>query len=117
MLAPNGAGLVPNTHRPSQEIKDFFESGSYDFFLQLEEDFECASVCQPALFYLSLDISEGAPKADCIGIVQDDWMALAADVGGFSAFIAALILGSILLVFPLCSGFHPCLIYIEQYLL
>ena len=34
-------------------------------------------------------------------------MGLAHDIGSFAAFIGILQFGSIFLIFPLCSGYHP----------
>ncbi len=59
-------GPVHNPYRPSKEIDSFYKEGGYDFFVSLEEEFKCASVCNPPLFYLTYDISEGKPEKGCI---------------------------------------------------
>ena len=41
----------------------------FEFFESLEKDFKCSSVCQPQMFYILYNISEGMPKEDCIKVV------------------------------------------------
>ena len=41
----------------------------FEFFESLEKDFKCSSVCQPQMFYILYNITEGMPKEDCIKVV------------------------------------------------
>ena len=65
---------IKNPNRPNQEINSFYKEGGYDFFVGLEAEFKCASVCKPPLFYITYDISEGKPDQGCIIPVQDSWL-------------------------------------------
>ena len=84
--------------------KEFFENGGFELFAELEEEYECASLCSAPLFYLTKDINAGSPPQDC---VQAGIMALTGQTGvGAAAVVTGLLLlvaffGSI----PLCTGF------------
>ena len=48
-------------------VEEFYGSGGFLFLMGLESEHEgCASVCEPPLFFLLRDISEGMPKTECI---------------------------------------------------
>lgn len=49
----------------AQDILKFMEKGGIDFIKQLETDYQCASICDVPLFYITKNISEGQPKKEC----------------------------------------------------
>jgi hypothetical protein len=53
------------------KIDDFFNKGGYDFLKRIENDFDCAGLCEVPLFYISKDISKGRPTTECISVSFD----------------------------------------------
>jgi len=49
-----------------QSIRNFFEKGGFTFLSGLEESYDCASICNVPLFYITRDISEGRPEQECV---------------------------------------------------
>ena len=47
-----------------KDVKDFFDKGGYGFLSELEQKYECASVCNRPLFYITRDIEEGRPEQE-----------------------------------------------------
>lgn len=43
-----------------------------DFFSFFEGQYECSGLCTPALFYYSLDISNGRPYERCLIDLKDE---------------------------------------------
>ena len=41
--------------------EDFESEDAWNFFTQVEEDYDCAGICYTPLFYLTKDISVGRP--------------------------------------------------------
>ena len=94
------------------KVKKFFEDdGLFTYLTQLEKDYKCSSVCQPNLFYITKELSEGRPLKECILATADSWV----NTKSFSnygeiAAILAFITGAILILSmvcscPLCGGF------------
>lgn len=47
----------------------FYKDGGYDFLINLELTYDnCGSICDPPLFYITRDISEGLPTKDCLTV-------------------------------------------------
>ena len=47
--------------------KAFFEDGGYLLLKKFESQHEsCSSICEPPLFYLTHDVSQGKPDTECI---------------------------------------------------
>ena len=68
-----------------------------------ENTYDCAGVCQPALFSLGKSVELGRPNASCIGSLKDE---LNSEFGGLGA--ATLISGVLLM---LTFVFQYCLWY------
>lgn len=71
---------------------------------QIENDFDCAGVCDVPLFYVTKDISEGPPQRECIEAMFDSItsgmsllgvVALITGIFTFAGFIGS---------FALCGG-------------
>jgi len=52
----------PVTPKTQELLKNFFAKGGYNFLKQIEEDFNCAGICDVPLFFMTKNISEGSPK-------------------------------------------------------
>lgn len=57
-----------------QELEDYIE-----FF---ENEYSCAGICNPALFYFIQDVSEGLPEQSCLVGISDDLKTSLLGVGG-----------------------------------
>lgn len=79
-------------------------NGGYEYMAQLEQDYECASICYKPLFYLTKDISEAPVGQECVTAFIDYY------AGSLGVGIVAIVTGLILLSacigsVPLCGGF------------
>lgn len=52
-------------------VDDFFDKGGYDFLSTLESKYECASMCEVPLFWITKDVSEGPPNKECVEAAID----------------------------------------------
>ncbi len=52
--------------------KKFFDAGGYEFLLNLETRYNCASVCLTPLFYLAKNVKDGPPSTDCFTAAVED---------------------------------------------
>jgi hypothetical protein len=52
-------------------VDKFFNQGGYDFLTDLENTYECASLCETPLFYLTKDVRLGKPQIDCVTATVD----------------------------------------------
>ena len=59
---------------------DFAEIEDYIKFF--EEEYSCAGICSPALFYFYRSVSEGVPGDSCLLSIQDDLKTSLLGVGG-----------------------------------
>ena len=59
---------------------DFAEIEDYLKFF--EEEYSCAGICSPALFYFYRNVSEGVPEGSCLLSIQDDLKTSLLGVGG-----------------------------------
>lgn len=55
-------------------VDKFFNKGGYKFLSDLEEKFNCASVCSTPLFYITKDVKEGPPTNDCVTAAMEELM-------------------------------------------
>lgn len=55
----------------NSKVIDFFDKKGFEFLGALESSFDCASICNVPLFYLTRDISEGRPTQECVKGVID----------------------------------------------
>ena len=63
-----------------REQDDFAEIEDYLKFF--EEEYSCAGICSPALFYFYRNVSEGVPEGSCLLSIQDDLKTSLLGVGG-----------------------------------
>ena len=63
-----------------REQDDFAEIEDYIKFF--EEEYSCAGICSPALFYFYRSVSEGVPGGSCLLSIQDDLKTSLLGVGG-----------------------------------
>ena len=59
---------------------DFSEIEDYIKFF--EQEYTCAGICTPALFYFYVDVTEGVPSGSCLLSIQDDLKSSLLGVGG-----------------------------------
>ena len=52
-------------------VDKFFNQGGFDFLTDLENRYDCASLCETPLFYLTKDVSLGPPPIDCVTATVD----------------------------------------------
>lgn len=55
-----------------QMVDLFFGKGGFELLADLEDKYDCASICTAPLFYLTKDVKEGPPKQDCLTAALDD---------------------------------------------
>lgn len=89
--------------RTPKNVKDFFEKGGYGFLSELEEKYECASICRRPLFYITRDISEGRPESECIRAIFNDIS------GSMKVEAAVAIILALVLVCAMVSGLVSCM--------
>lgn len=85
-------------------MRNFFNDGIYEFLGELEQSYDCASICEVPLFYLTKDIREGKVTREC---TQAIILSLESPVGiaGFvSIFLGLFLLIATLGTFPLCCS-------------
>jgi hypothetical protein len=66
---------------------------------------KCAGVCKPALFYVTLPVSEGKPEADCVNATFDTLQSSSKGAGAIGVIAGIILLCGFAWAFPLCSGF------------
>jgi hypothetical protein len=64
----------PQLSQTMEMVDKFFDKGGYKFLSDLEEKFNCASICSTPLFYITKDVKEGPPTNDCVTAAMDDLM-------------------------------------------
>uniref|UniRef100_A0A7S3FW33 Uncharacterized protein n=2 Tax=Strombidium rassoulzadegani TaxID=1082188 RepID=A0A7S3FW33_9SPIT len=102
--------LVPKrkyTGQFQQYVESFFDSGGYDFLINMEQEYDdCSSACGIQLFYLSKDISLGSPTKECVGVALDKANEVAQNIGLVLFLLGVIIIISIVFTFALCSGYE-----------
>lgn len=82
-------------------VETFFDKGGFELLADLEEKYECASICSAPLFYLSKDVKVGPPTKDCLTAALDD---IGSQMG--PAIVCAL--AGILLLISVAGGLILC---------
>lgn len=85
------AKMVTKPGKTPKTVSDFFTKGGYDFMKEIEEEYNCASICKVPLFYITKDISEGKPEIECIRGIYNSIKG-SMKVEAFFAILTALIL-------------------------
>ena len=105
----NGKLKAQSTANPNdgkwKDMVAFMQSGGFDFLNELEESYDCASICTTPLFYLTRSIKDGRPKTDCITGLIDGNSGTMQTAGLVSVVTALILLVGAIGAFPLCSGF------------
>ena len=89
-------------------VDDFFGNGGYEFLSVLEVKYNCASMCQVPLFWLTKDVSEGPPTKEC---VNSSIQSLSDEIG----FAIAFVVTGVLLLFAVFGAIPLCSDYSEEY--
>lgn len=73
---PDGEGREINDPEEAAERKERMDERrervmehhveELDYFLNLEDEYECSGMCKPALFYFGRNLDEGPPKKTCL---------------------------------------------------
>lgn len=63
-----------------------------------ERKYSCSVVCEPSLFYYSLDLSEGVPRESCLANIKEE-------IGGSLSYLggAALTCGIVMFLLWICQ--------------
>jgi hypothetical protein len=80
--------------KEQEMVTKFYDEGGFDFMVWIEGEHHegaCASICDPPLFYLTKDISEGMPATECVAEQVEESKDLA-DSSKFNCLMCALIL-------------------------
>ena len=73
-------------------VTKFYDEGGFEFMIWIEGiHHQCASICQPPLFYITKEISEGMPETECVAEQVEESEDLA-DSSKFNCLMCALIL-------------------------
>lgn len=81
------------------------KNGGLDFLEESEKKMKCAGVCKPALFYVTLPVSEGRPEIDCVNGMFDTLQSGSKGAGAIGVIAGAILLIGFFFGFPLCTGF------------
>jgi hypothetical protein len=94
--------------------RDFFsENGVATYLAKMENNFECSSFCEPNLFFINKDLSEGRPRKECIQASADTWGSSKSyksygKIGAiFSIVTGTIMMLAALVTFPVCCGAEP----------
>ena len=80
----------------------FYEEGGFEFLKWIEGiHHQCASICEPPLFYLTKDISEGMPEDECLVEQIEESKKLAVNVEWSCFFFVCVVFQSALWAIPL----------------
>ena len=61
------ADTIESVRQEQASLDEFFKrNGLFTFMAQLEQDYECAGLCEPNLFYIQRRMDEGPPTTDCM---------------------------------------------------
>jgi hypothetical protein len=96
--------IKPAADTANPQWSQFVEDGGYDFMRQMEQDWDCASICYEPLFYLSKGIDQSPVRMDCVTAFVD-YYAGNVGVGVVAALMGVILLGGCIGAVPLSSGF------------
>lgn len=78
-------------------------SGSaFKFMNETEVTLKCASICEPGLFYLAHDVSNGKPETDCFNALVDHLQGTSKNVGAVGVIAALILICAGFCAFPFC---------------
>lgn len=87
---------APESESKWNDVKKYMGGAAFKFMNETEVSLKCASICEPGLFYLAHDVSNGKPETDCFNALVDHLQSTSKNVG-YMGVVAALIL--------ICAGF------------
>jgi len=92
----------PQLEETMKLVDKFFNQGGFEFLQELESRYECASMCQTPLFYITRNVSVGPPYQDCAHAAIDE---MTDNQGAAIVFIvtAVILLSSVYGAFLLCN--------------
>ena len=76
----------------------------FAFLEGLETIGDCAAICKTPLFYVTLSVSEGPAKRNCMGALKDELSFKI--VSAISLLTALVLFAGVILGMPICSGFN-----------
>jgi len=89
-----------------QGFNQYF-SGYSDYILAfvelIEEQFDCAGVCEASPYYLFTNVNNGTPGQACAPKIQDYWDNYSKKIGA-----AAIVVSAMLLLISICSCCMCC---------
>ena len=95
----------PTSARPYQwpsqfltAVRKFVSSNGMEILSELEDKYDCASVCEVPLFYITRDISEGRPTQECSAGIYHSMK------GAYKAEAAFSIILSLILWVSMCAA-------------
>ena len=65
-----------------------------DLVTFFEDTYDCAGICEPALFYLSKSVEKGKPTGSCIGNLKDELNDEFAGLGGATLAAGIVLFGT-----------------------
>lgn len=87
-----------------KQVDSFFQRGGFNFLKQIENDYDCAGVCDVPLFYVTKDISAGPPKQECIEAMFDSITSGMSLLGVITLITGLFTFAGFIGSFALCGG-------------
>ena len=79
------------------------EDNRYEFLQYMEQTYEnCSMICNPQLFTITRDVSEGIPLQECLMVALEQATVTADSASVLLKFGAVMVLLSAPLSFPVC---------------
>ena len=100
--SPTNAAQVTQNADYTEAVKQFVQKGGFDYFKQLETDYDCAGLCKVPLFYMTKD-AESVPKNECADQFLSKYSAKTG-VGVIALVTALLLCGAGICALPLCCA-------------
>ena len=98
--------LSSGTDDNTKQLNDFLNTGGWEFVNYVETAFNCASVCDAGLFYVTRDIKDGAPLDECIAGFVNSMGGKALGAGIVCVITGGLTLIAMIGACPLCKGMN-----------
>jgi hypothetical protein len=87
-----------------KNVNDFFKKGGYAFLKEIEEKYDCASICKVPMFYMARDVRDGRPIRECIRGIYDDIKGKMKIEAFFCFFTAFILVCAIISGVVICKG-------------
>jgi len=87
-----------------KNIESFFANGGLNFLKQIEDDFDCAGLCDVPLFYVTKDVSLGSPTKECVESLFDEITEGMSALGAIALITGIFTIGGFFGTFALCTN-------------